>query len=123
MNKAKKKYALGLDFGTLSVRASLVDLEDGTEFGAAVNHYAHGVIERHLPNNQIKLKVDSALQNPLDYLESLEKVVPQVINDTGIDSEDVVGIGVTHHDTAEEDNKGDRGKGLCHKVSRVGLRR
>lgn len=94
MNKAKKKYALGLDFGTLSVRASLVDLEDGTEFGAAVNHYAHGVIERHLPNNQIKLKVDSALQNPLDYLESLEKVVPQVINDTGIDSEDVVGIGV-----------------------------
>lgn len=34
-----KKYAIGIDFGTLSARALLVDLENGRE--AAVSEYVY----------------------------------------------------------------------------------
>lgn len=94
MNTTPQKYALGLDFGTLSVRASLVSLENGSEIGAAVSQYSHGVIERSLPDSKINLKTDSALQHPLDYLNSLREVVPKVMNETGVEKERVIGIGV-----------------------------
>ena len=37
-------YIIGLDFGTLSVRAVLVGLESGSVFSTAVDQYKHGVI-------------------------------------------------------------------------------
>ena len=39
-------YIIGLDFGTLSVRAVLVDLESGSVLSTAVDQYKHGVIIR-----------------------------------------------------------------------------
>lgn len=44
--KSKKGlYTLGLDFGTLSGRAILVDIGDGSVISEAVMDYPHGVME------------------------------------------------------------------------------
>ena len=42
------KFVVGLDFGTLSGRAVIVRVSDGTEMGTAVHEYPHGVMDRVL---------------------------------------------------------------------------
>src|SRR5260221_11656349 len=64
--------ALGLDFGTESVRALLVDLR-GREHASAVAHYRHGQIIESLPGAREKLPPHYALQHPLDWIESAAK--------------------------------------------------
>ena len=59
-------YTIGVDFGTESGRALLVDTRDGREVATAVHPYSHGVIDEHLPHNTQPLPPDWALQNPLD---------------------------------------------------------
>lgn len=88
------RYALGIDFGTLSGRAVLVDVETGEERATAVCDYAHGVIDEILPATGRKLPPDWALQDPADYLAALEDIVPRVMRECGAQPEDVVGIGV-----------------------------
>lgn len=39
------RYAIGVDFGTESGRAVLVDVSNGKELATAVYHYSNGVIE------------------------------------------------------------------------------
>ena len=41
------KYSIGIDFGTLSGRALLVEVETGREIASAVKDYAHGVIDEY----------------------------------------------------------------------------
>ena len=72
------KYALGIDFGTLSARAILLDVDSGTEQAEAVSEYADGVIERNLPNSNIKLENKWALQNPNDYITSFVSVCREI---------------------------------------------
>ena len=88
------KYSIGVDFGTQSGRAVLVDIGSGREIGTAVLPYADGVIDEYLPGTTIKLGHDWALQNPDDYLSVLCTAVPQVIKEAGIDPEDVIGLGI-----------------------------
>ena len=45
------RYALGIDFGTESGRAVLVDCADGSEVAASVYPYANGVIDERLPDS------------------------------------------------------------------------
>ena len=45
-----KRYALGLDYGTLSVRALFLDLETGQEHPAVVYEYPHGIMTQNLPD-------------------------------------------------------------------------
>jgi L-ribulokinase len=89
---SRRKYSLGLDFGTESGRALLVDVQTGEEVGTAVYSYADGVIDRSLPGGA-PLPPDWALQNPRDYLEALRQTIPAVLKSSGVSAQEVVGIG------------------------------
>jgi L-ribulokinase len=86
-------YVVGVDFGTLSGRAVVVDARDGTELGSAVHPFPHGVIERVLPATGAELPPQWALQDPDDWLEVLRVAVPQALAASGVAPERVVGIG------------------------------
>lgn len=88
------KYSLGIDFGTLSARALLVEVDTGKEVASKVHEYANGVIDEYLPSSGEKLPPDWALQDPRDYLTALEKTVSSLVHETGVDPEDIVGIGI-----------------------------
>lgn len=90
----ERRYALGIDFGTESGRASIVDVADGREVASAVHAYAHGVIDRRLPGADIPLEPDWALQDPNDYIEVLKQAVPAALARSGIDPADVIGVGI-----------------------------
>ena len=86
-----KKYTVGLDFGTLSARAVLVNVATGEEAATAEAVYAHGVMETRLPDGT-PLKPAAALQHPQDYTDALCAVLRQVLQ--GIDPTQVIGVGV-----------------------------
>lgn len=90
-----KKYLVGIDFGTLSGRAVVVDAADGKQLGTHVTEYPHAVMDRTLTagDNQV-LPPEFALQNPDDYIKVLAESVPAAIKDAGVDPADIVGIGV-----------------------------
>ncbi len=89
------KYALGLDFGTNSVRTLVVDVRNGREVGTAVHDYETGeagvILDRRDPN--------LARQNPADWLRGIEASVGAAIRQAkkavkGFDPFDIIGIGV-----------------------------
>ncbi|MGA7712401.1 MAG: ribulokinase [Rhizomicrobium sp.] len=88
------QYAIGLDYGTNSVRALLVDTADGREIAAAIWGYEHG-------HAGVVLGRDPQLarQHPADYLKGAETTIRQVIEETqtairGFKADQVAGIGV-----------------------------
>lgn len=89
-------YAVGVDFGTESGRAVLVDVSDGAELATAVYPYANGVIDEHLPapDDDVRLEPDWALQDPEDYVRTFQDTVPSVISQAGVDPASVIGIGI-----------------------------
>ncbi len=87
-------YSLGIDYGTNSVRALVVDCKDGRELAAAVFHY---------PSGQQGILLDPAdhhlaRQHPGDYLLGLEKSVTEALTaasrEPGFTPEQVIGIGI-----------------------------
>jgi len=88
------KYAIGLDYGTNSVRTLIVNVANGKEVATAVWEYAHGhhgVILARDPN--------LARQHPADYLEGAEITVKKALavakkTVRGFNAADVIGIGV-----------------------------
>lgn len=87
-------YTIGVDFGTLSGRAVLVNVRTGEEIASAVKEYTHAVIDRTLPKTGEKLPRDWALQHPADYIEVLETAIPNLLEQAGADPKDVIGIGI-----------------------------
>jgi L-ribulokinase len=90
---SKHRYTIGLDFGTESGRAVLVDVTDGREVATAVHPYGDGVIDEVLPGTDIELPHDFALQNPADYIDVLRMTIPAVLKKGGVNPEDVIGLG------------------------------
>ncbi len=90
------KYSIGIDFGTKSGRAVLVEVETGKEIATAIYEYPDGVIDRELPveGETVKLGTDWALQNPGDYLEAVYQTVPEVIKEAGVEASQVIGLGI-----------------------------
>jgi L-ribulokinase len=90
------RYTVGIDFGTESGRAVLVDCADGRELATAVHPYANGVIDERLPapHRRVVLQPDWALQDPDDYLAVVREAVPAVLAEAGVPPEDVVGVGI-----------------------------
>ncbi len=89
-----RKYSIGVDFGTESGRAVLVDITSGQEVATAVHKYANGVIDEKLPGTNIRLEPDWALQDPNDYLEVFRQAIPAVLKKSGVDAGDVIGVGI-----------------------------
>src|SRR3954452_14835586 len=84
---------LGLDFGTESVRALLVDLK-GTECGSAIAAFKHGQILESLPSSGRKLPHSYALQDPQDWLDSAARAVQAAVRQAKVEPGHIVGIGV-----------------------------
>ena len=90
----KTQYTIGLDYGTNSVRALIVNVATGAEVAAAVWTYAHGtqgVILSRDPN--------LARQHPLDYVNGAEITIKQALaaakkSVKGFSAGQVIGIGV-----------------------------
>src|SRR3954470_7143120 len=88
------RYTIGLDYGTNSVRALIVNTASGKEVGTAVSQYEHGdagVILSRDPN--------LARQHPADYLKAGEVAIKKGLADAqknarGFRAEQVVGLGV-----------------------------
>ncbi len=68
------KYTIGLDFGTDSVRALIVNTINGAEIANAVSYYSRWkkLLYCDISKSQFR-------QHLLDYIESLEEVLKQVL--------------------------------------------
>nr|WP_322624668.1 ribulokinase [uncultured Flavobacterium sp.] len=82
-----KKYVIGLDYGTDSVRAVLIDTENGAELASEVHWYARWKkgLYCDAPSNRFR-------QHPLDHIEGLEKTIKSVVATSEVNPESVVGI-------------------------------
>jgi L-ribulokinase len=87
------KYSLGLDFGTLSVRAILIELDTGREIAAAVSEYKNGIMSKTFLDGSA-LPMDFALQHPKDYINSMLYVIKECISSSKIDPKLITGVGV-----------------------------
>ena len=87
------KDPLGVDFGTQSGRSVLVEVGTGNIVAQAVKEYTHGVMDEKLPCGKV-LPPDWALQHPQDYLEVFYETIPQVLKESGVAPEDVIGMAV-----------------------------
>ncbi|ASS97001.1 ribulokinase [Peribacillus simplex] len=88
------KYTIGVDFGTQSGRALLVEVSTGREVATAVKEYTHGVMDEVLPDGVTRLGDDWALQHPADYLEVLGMTIPEVLKKAKVSPDDVIGMGI-----------------------------
>lgn len=95
--KTTPTYTLGLDFGTLSVRALIVDVRDGRAVAEAVSEYAHGVMDAALPDGT-SLPARFALQHPRDYLDSMKTAIGEALaaayTAEGITPDQIAAMGV-----------------------------
>jgi L-ribulokinase len=89
-------YVVGVDFGTASGRAVLVDCADGRELATASYPYANGVIDERLPapHDHVRLEPDWALQIRRTTCGPSSTAVPQVLAESGVDADQVIGIGI-----------------------------
>ena len=87
------RYTVGVDFGTLSARALVVDADTGRELADAAMDYPHGVMTQALPDGT-PLGPDWALAHPGDYLACLGAVIPEALKRAGVRAGDVAGLGI-----------------------------
>lgn len=85
------KYTIGVDFGTQSGRAVLVQVSNGNIVAQAEAPYAHGLLENQLPDGT-PLPRGFVLQDPMDYIRILEHLVPALLLRGGVCAQDVIGI-------------------------------
>jgi len=91
---AERLFSLGLDFGTNSVRALIVDVATGEEVATAAHDYRRG-------DHGVVLDPDNphvARQHPADYHEGLEGCVKAALAEAsrhqGFSADRIIGIGV-----------------------------
>lgn len=88
-----EKYVIGIDYGTLSARAVLVNTGDGTIVAQSEYVYPHAILNDGYFQG-ITLKKTDAFQHPQDYLDGLSYVVKNVLSESSVCPENVVGIGM-----------------------------
>ncbi len=82
-----KNYVIGLDYGTDSVRAVLIDAENGAEVASAVDWYTRWKGGKYCnpATNQFR-------QHTIDHLEGLESTITAVVQESGLQPEEIRGI-------------------------------
>ncbi len=88
-----KKYVIGVDFGTLSARAIVLDVKNKNVVAEHTSTYKHAVMDRCLPDGTL-LPDNFALQHPQDYIDSLEESVKGAVRSSGVDVCEIGGIGI-----------------------------
>ena len=110
----KNTCVLGIDFGTESGRAVVVEVRTGRELASVVHSYPHGVLDRSLPGGP-RLGPAWALQDPADYVAVLREAVPRALKLARIPPEAVIGIG-TNFTSCTVLPTDAAGVPLCHKT-------
>ena len=82
-----KQYVIGLDFGTDSVRAVLVDASNGKEINTNVHYY-----QRWNEGLFCDASINQFRQHPLDHIEGLENTIKSVVADSKINPKYIKGI-------------------------------
>lgn len=90
-NMSGEKYVIGVDFGTLSGRAVLVEAKTGRVVVQEECPYRHGILPQ-LPGGP-PLDHGWAIQDPDDYLQVLEETIPALLRRAGVSGEQVAGLG------------------------------
>ncbi|MBU3072121.1 ribulokinase [Clostridium estertheticum] len=90
------KYTVGVDYGTLSSRAVVVNLDNGKVVSSAVKNYPSAVIDEILPGTTIKLGNNWALQDPNDYYECFIATVKEAVSEATktISKDDIIGVAI-----------------------------
>lgn len=90
MKVADKKYLIGLDFGSDSVRAVIVSAQNGKEKGTGVAFYKQWMEGKYSNPSESRFR-----QHPHDYINAMTEAVKAAIGDAeeGIASK-IIGIGV-----------------------------
>lgn len=84
------KYTIGMDFGSDSVRALIVNTVTGEEMATAVHYYARWKSGEYCEPSKNKFR-----QHPLDYIEGIENTIKAVVSQVTEDVvNNIVGIGV-----------------------------
>ena len=81
-------YLLGYDCGTSSIKATLLDAEDGSIVAAAISP------EKEMPI--IAREASWAEQNPLDWWDNFKKATRKVLAESNVDPADVKAIGISY---------------------------
>ncbi len=105
------RYSIGLDFGTLSCRAVIVNVLNGAVLSSAACGYPHGVMTDRLPGGE-PLPDGWALQHPQDYLDTMSSAVKEAVKESGVSPESIIGIGVDFTASTALPTTGD-GTPLC----------
>ena len=82
-----KGYVIGLDYGTDSVRAVLIDSTNGKEITSDVHWYS-----RWKKGMYCDPSINQFRQHPLDHIEGLEKTIAAVVSKSKLNPEDIKGI-------------------------------
>jgi L-ribulokinase len=86
----KHKYVIGLDFGTDSVRALLVNVNNGRELSTYVSYYKRWNEGKYLNPGKNQFR-----HHPLDYIESMEEVIIKILKPMPESyRKNVIGIGI-----------------------------
>lgn len=82
-----KKYVIGLDYGSDSVRAVLIDTQNGAELASEVFWYPRWKEQKYCNPG-----INQFRQHPLDHIEGLEKTITSVIAQSAVMPESIVSI-------------------------------
>ncbi len=82
-----KNYVIGLDYGSDSVRAVLIDTENGHELASEVCHY-----KRWKNNEYCNAAINQFRQHPLDHIEGLESTIKSVVSKGNVNPSDIKSI-------------------------------
>ena len=84
------KYTIGMDFGSDSVRALIVNTQTGEELATAVHYYSRWKEGKYCEPSKNKFR-----QHPLDYIEGVENTITSALSQVSEEVvKNVVGIGV-----------------------------